>query len=128
MRTKEIRSEEWPPFFNEFTQLHHGKRVNVETLDNGGGLGVTSHVRNLPLVGIVAADPETGTGEWIEIIAGDSAQTHATHSVPSPAHVLLAEEENGQAVALQIESAKGRVTMIRFEHASEGMPPGFTIE
>ncbi len=127
MRTKEIRAEEWPPFFNEFTQLHHGKRVNVETLGSGG-LGVTSHVRDLPLVGIVAADPKGGTGEWIEIIAGDSAQTHATHSVPNPAHVHLAEEEDGKAVALQIESAKGLVTMIRFEKKSEGMPPGFTIE
>jgi hypothetical protein len=127
MRTKEILAEEWPPFFDDFTQLHHGKRVNVETLGNGD-LGVTSHVRDLPLVGIVAADPKAGTGEWIEIIAGDSAQTHATHSVQSPAHVRLAEEEDGKAVALQIESAKGLVTMVRFEHASEGMPSGFTIE
>jgi hypothetical protein len=127
MRTKEILAAEWPPFFDDFTQLHQGERVNVETVGNGE-LGVTSHVRDLPLVGIVAADPNAGTGEWIEIIAGDSAQTHSTHSVPNPAHVRLAEEENGQAVALQIESAKGLITMIRFEHTSEGMPPGFTIE
>lgn len=126
MRTKEILAENWPPFFDDFTQLHQGERVDVETL-GGGEMGVTSHVRDLPLVGIVAADPKAGAGEWIEIIAGDSAQTHATHSVPNPAHVRLAEEENGQAMALQIESATGLVTMIRFERKSEGMPPGFTI-
>ncbi len=127
MRTKEILIEQWPPFFSDFTQLHQGKRVNVETFGNGD-MGVTSHVRDLPLVGIVAADPNAGMGEWIEIIAGDSAQTHATHSVPNPAHVRLAEEDNGQTVALQIESGKGLVTMIRFEQTCEGMPPGFMIE
>ena len=52
----------------------------------------------------------------------------ATHSVPNPAHVRLAEEEDGQAVALQIESSKGLVTIIRFEHAGDGIPRGFKIE
>jgi hypothetical protein len=127
MRTKEILADQWSPFFNDFTQLHQGERVNVETLGNGEW-GVTSQVHNLPLVGIVAGDFKAGIGEWIEIIAGDSARTHATHSVPNPAHVRLAEEENGKAVALQIESAEGLVTMVRFEYASEGMPPGFTVE
>jgi hypothetical protein len=127
MRTKEITSDRWALFFDDFTQLHHGERVNVETLGSGD-MGVTSHVRNLPLVGIVAVDPKAGVGKWIEIIAGHSAQTHATHSVPNPAHVRLAEEEDGHALALQIESAKGLVTMLRFEHACEGMPPGFVIE
>jgi len=127
MRVSEIVFHQWQPFFNDFTLLHHGKKVNVETLDRGQ-IGVTSHMQDLPLVGIVAADPNAGTGEWIEIIAGESAQTHATHSVPNPAHVRLAEEEDGQAVALQIESSKGLVTMIRFEHAGDGIPRGYKIE
>jgi hypothetical protein len=78
-------------------------------------------------VGIVAADPKDGSGEWIEIIAGDSAKTHATHSIPNPTHVRMAEEDNGQAVAIQIESSRGLITMVRFEQTCEGMPPGFTI-
>ncbi len=126
MRTKEIVANEWSPFFNDFSRLHQGERVNVETLE-GEGIGATSHVHNKPLVGIVAADPKAGAGEWIEIIAGDSAQTHATHAVLNPAHIRLAEADNGQVVALQIESAKGIVTIVRFKHASEGMPAGFTI-
>jgi hypothetical protein len=127
MRTKEIQFDDWPPFFEDFTHLHQGEHVSVETLGTGE-IGVTSHVRDLPLVGIVAADPKDGAGEWIEIIAGASAQTHATHSVPSPAHVRIAEEDNGQAMALQIESMSGLITMVRLEHKSEGMPPGFTIQ
>jgi hypothetical protein len=126
MRTKEIDFDHWPPFFNDITNLHHGERVNVETIGEGD-IGVTSHVRALPLVGIVAADPKDGSGEWIEIIAGDSANTHATHSIPNPTHVRMAEEDNGQAVAIQIESSRGLITMVRFEQTCEGMPPGFTI-
>ena len=127
MRTKEIQVDHWPPFFDDMTHLHHGERVHVETIGNGE-LAVTSHMRSLPLVGIVAADSSTGTGEWIEIIAGESAKTHATHSIPNPAHVRLAEEDNGAAVAIQIESSRVLVTMVRFEHTCEGLPPGFMIE
>jgi hypothetical protein len=126
MRTKEIDFDQWPPFFNDMTHLHHGERVNVETIGEGTQ-GVTSHVRALPLVGIVAADPMDGSGEWIEIIAGDSAKTHATHSIPNPAHVRIAEEDDGHAVAIQIESSRGLITMVRFEQTGEGMPAGFTI-
>jgi Family of unknown function (DUF5335) len=126
MRTREIQAEQWPPFFDDITHLHHGERVNVETLGKGE-FGVTSHMRSLPLVGIMVADPSTGTGEWIEITAGESAKTHATYSIPNPAHVRLAEEDNGAAVAIQIESSRGLVTMVRFELTCEGMPPGFTI-
>ena len=126
MRTREIGIDDWSLFCNDFTRLHHGERVSVETLGERG-LGVTAHVHDLPLVGIVAADPADGAGEWIEILAGDSGQSHAAHSVLNPIHIRLAEEDNGQVVALQIESAKGMTTMIRFEHACQGMPPGYAI-
>ncbi|HEY1923451.1 MAG TPA: DUF5335 family protein [Tepidisphaeraceae bacterium] len=126
MRTKEIRVEDWPPFFSDMTQLHHGERVHVETLWKSDGR-VIPHVRDLPLVGIVAAEPKAGAAEWIEIIAGDSAKTHASHSIANPAHVRLAHEDNGQAVAIQIESSKGSITVVRFEETCEGMPAGFTI-
>jgi hypothetical protein len=126
MRTKEISVEQWSLFFSDMTQLHQGERVNVETIGDGD-LGPTSHVRALPLAGIITADPKGGTAEWIEIIAGDSANTHATHSIPNPKHVRMAQEDNGQAVAIQIESSRGLITMVRFEQTCEGMPPGFTI-
>lgn len=126
MRLREISHDRWHPFFSDFTHLHHGKRVNVETM-NEGHLGVRSQVRDLPLVGIMEADPEAGAGQWIEVLAGDSPETEATCRIPCPAHVVLAEEENGQAVALQIESAEGQVTMVRFEPSCEGMPPGFRV-
>jgi len=83
----------------------------VETMQDSG-LGLTSNLPDLPLVGIVGADPQSGGDEWIEVIAGESPDAQATHCIPRPSHIRLAEEENGQAVALQIESAEGSVTMI----------------
>ena len=61
------------------------------------------------------------------MIAGDSPDGCATHAIPKPAYVRLAEEENGRAVALQIESTDGMATMPRFEPPREGLPPGFML-
>ena len=124
MRTREIVYEQWQPFFNDFTQLHQGEHVNVETLSQGA-FGVKSELCDLPLVGIVGADPKAPSGEWIEIIAGDSPATSSTHTIPQPSRVVIAEEENGRGVALQINSADGSVTMLRFEASCENLPEGF---
>jgi hypothetical protein len=127
MQTREILHEQWRPFFNDFTQLYHGAHVNVETTGEGG-IGVKLCLRDLPLVGIVSAGLASGEDEWIEIIAGGPSRgAHATHSIAKPSSVQLAEETNGQAVALQIGSTDGRVTMIRFEPSRENLPPGFKV-
>jgi len=126
MRVREISHDRWHPFFDDFTQLHHGEHVNVETMEDGV-LGVIPNMRDLPFVEICGADPRAAAGEWIEVIAGESPEAQATHCIAKPSRVRLAEEENGQAVALQIESAEGSVTMIRFEPPREGMPAGFRV-
>ena len=126
MRTREIVYEQWQLFFNDFTQLHQGKHVNVETMGDGD-FGVKSRWCDLPLVGIVCAHPQPGEDEWIEVIARDSPDTHSTYSIVKPSKVQLAEEENGRAVALEIESGDGSITMIRFEPSRENMPQGFRV-
>ncbi|MDB5357870.1 MAG: hypothetical protein JWN24_4323 [Phycisphaerales bacterium] len=127
MRTREITHQRWQHFFDDFTQLHEGEHVNVETISQAS-FGVKSLVCDLPLVGIIGADPKSGSGEWIELITGDSPDAQASCCVAHPSRVVIAEEEDGQAVALQIESADGLITMIRFEPPREGIPQGFTIE
>jgi hypothetical protein len=126
MRTREILYDQWQPFFNDFTQLYQGEHVNVETIGERR-IGVESRVHDLPLIGIVSAHPKTGGEEWIEIVAGGSPGTPATHSIARPANVQLAEEENGRAVALQIASADGSITMVRFEPSRENLPQGFKV-
>jgi hypothetical protein len=149
VQTREIEYEQWQPFFNDFTQLHQGERVNVETM--GGDFAPTSQWCGVPLLGIVSIHPKAGDDERIEVIARGSppaaagaqagagadagagaetaraAEDHATHSIARPAKVHLAEDENGRAVALQIESQDRSITMIRFEPPHENLPQGFRI-
>jgi hypothetical protein len=126
MRTREIAHEQWPHFLDDFTQLHQGERVTVETLAEGISVA-KSRLCGLPLLGIVGAVTKTLPGEWIEIIAGDSSADAATHSIAHPSRVVIAEGEDGRGAALQIESADGVITMVGFEPPLERMPPGFSI-
>jgi hypothetical protein len=126
MRTRQILYEQWPTFLNDFTQLHQGEPTNVETMGEGD-LGVNSRWSALPLVGIVCAHPQAVEGDWIEVIARRQPGQHAIHSIIQPSKMQVAEEENGQAIALEIESESGAVTMIRFEPSRENLPSGFRV-
>ena len=125
MRAREISHERWQYFFNDFSRLHQGEHVNVETMGKDRGRA-KSKLCDLPLVGIVEAGRKAGSNEWIEVIAGDAADRQRTLAVAHPSRVVIGEE-HGHAVALQIESSDGSITMVRFEPPCEGMPAGFTV-
>lgn len=125
MRTREISFDEWQSFFNDFTHLHQDEHVNVETMRRGD-LGVRQRLCDVPLLGIVSACAKAGEGPWIEVVARGASGAPATHAIAHPSRVRLAEEDD-RAVALQVESEDGSVTMIRFEPPRENMPEGFTI-
>jgi hypothetical protein len=125
VRTREISLDQWRSFFDDFTHLHHDEHVNVETIGRGDA-GVRQRLSDLPLLGIVSAPPTPGREQWIEVVARDPSGVPATHAISRPSRVRLAEEDD-LAVALQVESADGSVTMIRFVPPRENMPVGFTI-
>ena len=122
MRTREIDHQRWQPFFSDFTQLHHGEHVNIETL--GQGFGVRSAMNDRPLVGVVIADSPSQAPS-IEVIVGDDV--HQNHRIADASKVRIAEEENGRAIALEIESNDGVVTMVRFMPPCEGLPAGYRV-
>ncbi|HZN69807.1 MAG TPA: DUF5335 family protein [Tepidisphaeraceae bacterium] len=124
MRTRDISFDQWQTFFDDFSQLHRDEHVNVETLGRGGH-GVQSRLRDVPLLGIVPV-PNPAQEEWIEVVARDASGACVTHAIARPSRVCVAEE-SGDTVALQVESADGSVTMVRFEPPRENMPEGFTI-
>ena len=127
MRTREIPIQQWHLFFSDFTLLHQSQHVDVETL-SGGDFGALSRVSDMPLVGIILADakPEN-TGGRIDVIAGETPDHRATCTIDHPSRVYLAEEDNGQTIALQVTSAEGNMTMVRFGAASAGLPEGFLV-
>ena len=125
MWTRDIACDQWQSFFNDFTHLHRDEHVNVETIRRDDH-GVEPRLCDLPLLGIVSARPQFGQAGWIEVFALDPSGAPAAHAIERPSRVCLAQE-NGQTVALQVESADGSVTIIRFEPPRENMPSGFTI-
>jgi hypothetical protein len=126
METRQIPHEQWQAFFSNFSHVHRGEHVNVETI-GADASGVEFRCRDRPLVGIAAAQPRAGREEWIDVIARDASGGRATHCIVEPLDVRLAEEKDRRAVALQIESADGSITIVRFEPSAENMPPGFIV-
>ena len=122
MRTHEIPVDQWEPFLWQFSEVNQGVTVTVERLSKE--YGEQTIAAHLPLIGL---NPDHSTGqERIQISAGDDVDAHVSHSVLHPSHVRLAHEEAGQPVALQIESADGSVTLVRFERDAR-LPPGMEL-
>jgi hypothetical protein len=122
MQTREIPINEWRPFLDQFSQSHLGEKVTVRII--GLEVGDQTEMRDLPLVGITADTKDSG-GERIDVSAGDTISSQMTHAVIHPSHVRLAEDEQGHAVAMQIESADGPVTLVRFVEQPQDLPEGF---
>ena len=122
MQTREIPINEWQPFLDQFSQCHLGEKVTVKIM--GTGIGDQTEVRDLPLMGI-SADTKASGGERIDVSAGDSTSVHITHAVVHPSHVRVAEDDQGHALAMQIESSDGPVTLVRFCAEPPELPEGF---
>jgi hypothetical protein len=113
MATQEITRGEWEAFFDSFSRRHQGWLVTVEVM--GADIGAQVEARRLPLEWI-AAEMKNDDG-LISIIVGDQAETHFTHMISKPSHVRLKKSEESADEALEIESADGTVTLVRFRSA-----------
>jgi len=108
--TREISRGEWVEFFNGFTQQHAGWLVTFEVLDRE--LGAQLVAENLALQGI-SADEKDGE-DVILINVGDASENHVNHAVAGPTHVRLKQTAQGAHEALDIETASGATTLLRF--------------
>jgi hypothetical protein len=111
MLTEEIARSEWIPFFDSFSKRHHNWLTTVEVLSSE--IGAQVETRELPLEGITAEFGPAGK-DRIQIIAGEAPEKHASHTITAPKRVLLKETAAGAAEALEIVSAEGETTLIRF--------------
>jgi hypothetical protein len=126
MRVRDVAHDRWQRFFDDFTHLHAGEHVNVELIE-AGVVGARRRVHDRPLTAVAVAGHEAGMDEFIEIIADAGPGLHAVHRVERPETLVVAEEENGQPVAVQVVSKNGEITIIRFEPPRENFPEGFTV-
>lgn len=112
MPAQEIPREEWPAFFNMFSELHDGRPVTLELFSPE--IGAQKIVRELALEGISTDVVETDN-DTIEIMLGADMDDHITHLVEAPLMVWLEQTHRGDDSALEIEAEDGAKTLLRFE-------------
>jgi hypothetical protein len=108
METHTISEERWVDFFNDFSRDHSGWLATIEVLDNR--TGPQKIAENVPLEGI-SFDTKGSRSCSIEVSAGDQPGRHMTHIVDMPLHIRQAQESGG-AIDIQIEPARGPMTLI----------------
>ncbi len=114
MATQEISRDDWTTFLDRFSQQHEGWLVTLEVF--APDIGAQEEARELPLEGISAAlkDSEPKT---IAISLGKTPEVHVTHTITEPTRVWLEQTPQGANAALEIESADGAKTLLRFRSA-----------
>jgi hypothetical protein len=109
MYTLTIPEEQWISYMDQFSRDHLGWSATIKVLDKNAG---PQHVaENLPLQGI-SFDTKGSRPSSIEVSVGDQTSQHISHVVDMPLHIRQAEESNG-AIDIEIEPARGPVTLIR---------------
>ena len=109
-QTREIPRTEWRDFFSRFSDQHDDEVVEVETL--GSEIGAQIDGRQLYLRGISPARNLQESDLALELDSVD--RQHLTHMIPKPTHVWLKQTPDKNDEALEIESADGTKTLVRF--------------
>ena len=113
MQTVEIPREAWGQRLNEFTAVHEGWLVSLDVL--AAEIGAQPEIRNLPLLGV--SSDRIDRDATIAISVARSATDHLTHVIHAVTRVYVERTEEGADAALQIESADGTRTILRFRAA-----------
>lgn len=114
MRTIELPRAEWLQRLNEFSAVHEGWLVSLDIL--GPDLGAQRQIDNLPLLGVFA--DRSDHDRTIEVSVGRSGGEHFTHLIEAAARISIARTDDGADAALQVESADGTKTILRFRAAA----------
>ena len=115
MQTTEIPREAWNQFFARFSEDHETQFVAVEVM--GREIGAQVEGQALLLGGISPSDPDSeALALTFDSVSGD----HLTHMVNKPTHVWLQRAPDNTDEALEIESADGTRTLVRFPPYEQG--------
>jgi Family of unknown function (DUF5335) len=114
MPTREVPRHAWSDFFDRFSRQHQGWLVSLDVT----GLDSRRQVRayEVPLVGITA-ELQADRGDRIEVALGTSGGKHVTHIIRAATQVQLHETEEGAHEGVDIASATGGTTRLRFRSA-----------
>ena len=110
--SKSIPQEQWGKFFDQFSSDRRGSHIAIESIDSE--LGDEELIKNAPLLSIIYDRPDKGDNLAIEV--GKNEMTYG-HTIDSPKEISTGENSNKEIVAIQIEDANGRKTLIKVEAA-----------
>lgn len=113
MASKEIPRSEWRGFLERFSNQHEGWLTTIEIAGGQGG-SPGLEATELPLIGISIENRDEP--DEIEISVGDVAN-EVTHVVENAVRVVFEEAPDGGHEGLDIESANGEKTIVRFRSA-----------
>src|SRR5512142_2920772 len=105
---RDIPPEQWISFVDAFSRQHMDWLATVEITGPGKRLVL---VRQRRLKG-VSFDRAAQERAYIEI--GDTPEEHVTHTVERPTRVTLKQTAAGAHQGLEIASADGSITFVRF--------------
>ncbi len=109
----QVPRDEWTQVLKAFSAVHEGWPVSLDILS--ASIGAQPEITELPLLGVSV---EPGDGGTITIAAARSAVDHITHIVQAPTRVWIQHTDAGTSAALEVESADGTRTILRFKAAS----------
>ena len=113
--TREIPREAWDTFFSRFSDDHETQFIAVEVM--GRDIGAQVEGRPLLLSGISRADDDA---ESLALMFDSVNGEHLTHMVTKPTHVWVQRSTGNTDEALEIESADGTRTLLRFPTHESG--------
>ena len=115
--SKSIPQAQWGNFFDRFSGDHLGRHIAIEIIDSE--LGDEELIKNAPLLAIIY--DRVGKGDNLAIEVGKDEMTYG-HTIDSPKEVSTGENSNSEIVAIQVEDATGRKTLIKLEAAIVSIP------
>ena len=107
---KQIPSERWEEFCDTFTQGNRDRTVSIEIV--GPEVGDQRLANAVPFSAI---DFDTLYKGDTFILSYGSEAPLTTHTIPVPAELWQAQDENGVVLALEIIDTEDRKTIISFE-------------
>lgn len=113
--TREIPRDAWDQFFSRFSNDHETQFVAVEVM--GKDIGAQVEGQTLLLSGISKAAHD---GESLALMFDSVNGEHLTHMVNRPTHVWIQQAADNTDESLEIESADGTKTLVRFPPYESG--------
>jgi hypothetical protein len=109
----EVEPKEWISFLDSFSRQHEAWLASIEVATPSGRL---TEVVNRRLRGVSIDHADGKQRAYVEV--GNTPDQCLTHVIESPRRIIFKRSGTGAHEGLEIESAGGSTTMVRFRSAT----------